>query len=494
MSVTQADLSESRPPPKPQQRIVLTTPGIPWYRDLRILRIIAQVVFVIGFVGGLYILFSNLVRNLDESSLTLNFNVFTRPFTVAVSEGISITEEWSWINNVDTLQVIVGLIWVIALAFVVRRAFLLYRRTGEIRPWPVTLAIGLVLLAIFYPFPAMAEDLANTLADYFKGSSITRAFITGILNTLRVVVLSLIACTLLGIFVGIGLLSRNFLVRTVAQVYVEIFRNTPLLVQLFFIDRTLTLLMPRPRQSIMSPSNIFGFELDNSFYILNTRGIFIAEPVPQDGANLFYLAAIIALAVGWFIRRRRLALQEETGEPANTWRIALPVMLVIIVVGWIAAGSPFTIEYPSLEGIRVLGGSSISLGFVSLFLGLTLYTAAFIADIVRAGIQSVPHGQLEAARSQGLRGSQVLNLVVLPQALRLIIPPLGNQYVNLGKNSSLGLVVGYFDTYQIALLANNETGQAVPFFVGLMVIYLSLSLTLSVMTNFINRVTELRSR
>jgi general L-amino acid transport system permease protein len=127
-------------------------------------------------------------------------------------------------------------------------------------------------------------------------------------------------------------------------------------------------------------------------------------------------------------------------------------------------------------------------------LGLTLYTAAFVADIVRAGIQAVPYGQIEAARSQGLNRAQVLNLVILPQALRLIVPPMGNQYVNLGKNSSLALVVGYFDTYQVALLANNESGQAVPIFVGLMVIYLGLSLTLSTLTNLVNRTTQVRTR
>jgi general L-amino acid transport system permease protein len=151
-------------------------------------------------------------------------------------------------------------------------------------------------------------------------------------------------------------------------------------------------------------------------------------------------------------------------------------------------------EYPALRGPNVQGGFQLTIGFISLFLGLTLYTAAFIAEIVRAGIQAVPYGQIEAARSQGLSGAQVLNLVVLPQALRLIIPPLGNQYVNLGKNSSLGLIVNYVDTYRIAQIANNESGQAVPFFVGLMVIYLSLSLTLSLLTNLVNRTTQIRVR
>jgi general L-amino acid transport system permease protein len=165
------------------------------------------------------------------------------------------------------------------------------------------------------------------------------------------------------------------------------------------------------------------------------------------------------------------------------------------VVGWLfSGGAPFALDYPILRGPNVREGTQLSAGFVSVFLGLTLYTSAFVADIVRAGIQAVPYGQIEAARSQGLTSGQVLNLVVLPQALRLIIPPLGNQYVNTGKNSTLALVVGYFDTYQIALLANNESGQAVPVFAGLMVIYLTQSLVLSVMTNLVNQTTRMRSR
>lgn len=493
MTVTQQDLGISRPPPNPRQTIRFYTPGIPWYRDLRVLRILAQIVFLILFLGGLYILVDNLLRNLEASNLTLNFGVYRRPFNVAVSEGISITQEWTWINNLDVLTGVVVIVWGLLLVGMGYIAFRQYRG-GGVPVWTIGLCAALMVGIVLYTPDQAAEDLSVTLNAYFFPSSMARAFVTGIYNTLRVVALTLIASTLLGVLAGVGLLSKNVLVRGVAKVYVEVFRNTPLVVQLFFIYRTFTLVLPAPRQSIYSPNQIGPIKLENSLYIFNARGFYFAEPIPKDSAAIFYIAVVLALALGWFIRRRRIALQERTGRPANTWRIILPIMFVVSAIGWMLAGGPFTIEYPALQGLNVQGGTQLTIGFVSLFAGLTLYTSAFIAEIVRAGIQAVPYGQIEAARSQGLSNSQVLNLVVLPQALRLIIPPLGNQYVNMGKNSSLGLIVNYVDTYRIAQLANNESGQAVPFFVGLMVIYLTLSLTLSVMTNFINRSTQIKAR
>lgn len=312
------------------------------------------------------------------------------------------------------------------------------------------------------------------------------------------VFVSLIACTLLGIFAGIGLLSSNILVRGVAQVYVEIFRNTPMVVQLIFIYRSLTLLLPAPRQSICA---LGSYTLDpnpctlpGNLFILNARGFYVVQPNPTDQASILFISVIIGIIIAVILRTWRLRRQEQTGQPAYVWRFITPVLLITIVGGWLLAGTPYSFNYPFLRGPNVQEGLQLSISFMALTLGLTLYTGAFIADIVRAGIQSVPFGQIEAARSQGFNSSQVLSLIVLPQALRLIIPPLGNQYVNLGKNSSLGIVVAYADTYRIAQLANNESGQAVPFFLGLMLIYLSISVSLSVMTNLINRFSRIKTR
>jgi general L-amino acid transport system permease protein len=483
------NVSDNRPPPDRRQSISLFTPGVPWYRDVKVLRILAQLVFVVLFIGAGYVLFSNLVSNLTASNLSLDFAVYRRPFNVAVNEGLSMTEAWTWAENTDLLG---WLVWLALLAVAVFSAFTAvhqFRRRHLTFP-PVIMTLILAFVVVTSPPAAISTWLSTILKDYFYPSSMSRAFVTGIYNTLQVVLFSLIGCTLLGIFVGIGLLSKNFLVRNVARIYVEIFRNTPLVVQLIFLYRTLTLILPAPRQSVFGPS--IGENMN--LWIFNARGMYFPRFVITETTHIFYAALLVGLLITWIVRRWRTAYRDQTGKPAYLFRYTAGIMLSALALGILFSGTPYTISYPFLKGPNVQEGLQLSLSFVALFLGLTLYTAAFVAEIVRAGIQSVPYGQIEAARSQGFTGSQVLSMIVLPQALRLIIPPLGNQYVNLGKNSSLALVVGYVDTYRIAQIANNESGQAVPFFALLMLIYLTISLTLSFLTNLFNRSTRLKTR
>lgn len=480
--------NENRPPPRRRQVWSLFTPGIPWYRDLRIIRIIAQLVFVVLFFGAIYFLISNLVNNLNASNLSLNFDVYKRPFNVAIAEGLSITETWTWAQNTPLMGQVIWVGLILLLLYFGYEAFQQYRR-HDLKFSTVIIALVLAFIIITSPPASIAAGLETMFKEYFYPSSMARAFVTGAYNTLQVVFFSLIACTLVGIFVGIGLLSKNILVRTVAQVYVEVFRNTPLIVQLIFVYRAMTLLLPPPRQSIFGPA--LG---ENNLWILNARGFYFPRPLITETTATLYLVLLVGAVIAWAVRRWRLKVAEDTGQPANALRYVAGIMVAALVIGWLAAGTPYTVNYPVLRGPNVQEGMQLSLSFVALFLGLTFYTSAFIADIVRAGIQSVPYGQIEAARSQGFQSGQVLSLVVLPQALRLIIPPLGNQYVNLGKNSSLALAVGYVDTYRIAQIANNESGQAVPFFIALMLIYLALSLTLSFLTNLLNRTTKLKTR
>ncbi len=633
------DLGDSRPPPSRQNNLTIFTPGIPWYRDIKILRLIAQAVFAIFVIGAVILLRNNLTSNLQESNISFDLEIYGAPFTVAIAEGISLTSRWDWTENLwfswRSVRVLLGLsiagivfvvlsdhqrerkpllaaataalfglcaaytpydivwtltifnqdvtdlpsqlpFWVPWLAVLAGAGYLAYLQLGtgerlqkvialagaavpymiavEFRPgriedwldttglvsflidspilpdviipilaiaiWLIPLLTAAALAFYIYVHEMASNSTILSLAallflvvtlvptgeaatefwiftqTYLAPSTTARAFITGLYNTLRVVAAALVACTILGILVGIGLLSNNFLVRNISKVYVEIFRNTPLLIQLLFVYRTLTLLLPSPRESLRSPGSVGPVEFENTFYFLNARGLWYPAVSGTGDFPIFAVTLILGFVAFYFVRRWRLSIQDRTGKPAYALRYSFSVLLLFTVVGWLLAGGPFSVDYPVLEeGARnVEEGARLSMGFVALFLGLTLYTAAFIADIVRAGIQSVPFGQIEAARSQGLTGSQVLSLVVLPQALRLIIPPLGNQYVNLGKNSSLGIVVTYFDTYRIAQLANNETGQAVAFFVGLMVIYLSVSLLLSLLTNLLNRTTQVKTR
>ncbi len=496
MTVT-SNVGDNRPPPKAKQGFNLLTPGTPWYRDIKILRVLAQIVFVVFAIGFGYILIANLITNLNASNLSLDFNVFTRPFNVAISEGIPLNDQWTWLENNATIGWVVWLFLIAAFAYTARSTLRQFRQEHlRMSRW-ILLVIAIVLAAamIIYPPDRITYSATQLSQTVFAPSTMARAFATGIYNTLSVVLLSLVACTVLGIIAGIGLLSRNFLLRTVSVVYVEIFRNTPLVVQLIFIYRTLTLLLPAPRQSICSLQGVENpCTAEGNLYILNARGFYFPRLVPTETTHLLWITVFIGVIVAWGVRRWRIHYEEETGRPAYAWRFVSAIMIFAVLAGYLLAGTPYTVNYPFLKGPNVQEGMQLSLGFVSLFIGLTLYTAAFIADIVRAGIQSVPYGQLEAARSLGLRGGQVLSMVVLPQALRLIIPPLGNQYVNLGKNSSLGLVVTFADTYRIAQIANNESGQAVPFFLALMLIYLALSLAFSGFTNLLNQTTKLKTR
>jgi len=492
-----SNVGDNRPPPKAKQGFNLLTPGTPWYRDIKVLRVLAQILFVVFAIGFGYILTTNLIINLNASNLSLDFNVFTRPFNVAISEGIPLNDQWTWLENNATIGWVVWLFLIAAFAYSARSALRQFRQEHlRISRWILlATAIILAIATIAYP-PNRITDSATQLGQtVFAPSTMARAFATGIYNTLSVVLLSLVACTLLGIIAGIGLLSRNFLLRTVSVIYVEIFRNTPLVVQLIFIYRTLTLLLPAPRQSICSLQGVENpCTVEGNLYILNARGFYFPRLVPTETTTLLWIAILVGLIVAWVVRRWRIRYEEETGKPAYTWRFVSGIVIFAAAAGFLLAGTPYTVNYPLLKGPNIQEGMQLSIGFVALFVGLTLYTAAFIADIVRAGIQSVSYGQIEAARSLGLRGGQVLSMVVLPQALRLIIPPLGNQYVNLGKNSSLGLVVTFADTYRVAQIANNESGQAVPFFLALMVIYLTLSLTFSAFTNLLNQTTKLKTR
>lgn len=480
---------------------------IPFYYDLEVLKVFIQVWFAVLFIGSIALLWVSLTTNLRESNVALDFNVYERRFGAAISEGIEFNTEWDWVGDFnvgDNLPFFIA--WVAIWLGLSYFAFDYLKKYDRQWAWG---ALAILILSI--PLhPMIIGEINTALAPYLAPSTMTRALITGFSNTLRVSLTGAIAATVLGILLGIGMLSNNYLVRNVANVYVEIFRNTPLLVQLIFVYQAMLIILPAESEagqsiSLTSPASILGiFKLNEELWVLNTKGSRFVNLIPTDTFAYFAVGVIAGLIAAFFVRRWRVRLQDRTGTPAHLLRYMLPTLLTFSAIGWIAAGGypfdggPFSVDYPRFVQVGVRsqyqGGYQLSLAFVALFLALTLYTAAFIADIVRAGIQSVQKGQIEAARSLGLNGSQVLSLVIMPQALRLIIPPLGNQYVNLGKNSSLGFAVGFGDTFTAVQLANNESGQSVPFFIGMMVIYLSLSLFFSAITNIVNATTKLRTR
>ena len=404
---------------------------IPFFRNIDFLRDIAQVIFLFAVVAGLYTLVLNVM---DNTQIPINWNVVSRRFSVEISEGPDFNKEITWLKDV----------------------------------------------------PLVGDRLAKV--DVLQPGTVTRALITGLINTLRAVILALVFSTVLGVFVGIGLLSNNWLVRNVSTVYVEIFRNTPLLVQLFFIFRGLLGVLPT------SPRD--AYQVGN-FY-LSGRGLNFPKVLTTDTYPYFLVSLLVGLVIGIYLWRWRLKLQDETGVPANTLGWFSLAFFGFGAVGlglaFALGGSPFQLENPVLDRFNFAGGSRWSSGYLTLVVGLSLYTGAFIADIVRAGIQSVSFGQIEAARAHGLTSNQTLRLVVLPQAMRLIVPPLTNQYLNLSKNSSLAIAIAFSDLYGIATVVQNQTGQAVALFAILMGAYLVLSLIISFLMNIVNRSMRIKTR
>ncbi|HET7090734.1 MAG TPA: ABC transporter permease subunit [Anaerolineae bacterium] len=303
------------------------------------------------------------------------------------------------------------------------------------------------------------------------------AFWVGIVNTLRVIVVAIPLATVLGVLAGIARLSSNWLVSRIAGVYVETIRNVPLLLQLFSWSAVIASL-PRVREAT---------ELPGPTYLTN-RGIYFPGSTPSPAFN-FWLLAIglgLILAVAVFLVRSRY--QERTGRPAYPVWLASGVFGLFMLGGWfLAPERPLIPDMPSLQGLNFKGGFSVTAQFATIVIGLVVYTGAFIAEVVRAGILAVPKGQAEAALAVGLRRSMVLRLVVLPQALRVIIPPLTNQYLNLAKNSSLGVAIGYPELFSIGGTILNQSGQAVEMLSLIMITYLAMSLITSLITNTYNR-------
>ncbi len=321
-------------------------------------------------------------------------------------------------------------------------------------------------------------DIAQSLIEYSNTSTYGRAFWVGLLNTLLVAALGIVGATVIGFVVGIARLSSNWLIARLAGAYVEVLRNLPLLLQLFFWYFAVLKSLPSPRQSYALPGGAF----------LSVRGLNLPALVLQPGfgvvAGAFAAGLVIAVAIWWWAKRR----QALTGKRFPVLRSALLAVVGLPLVAFLVAGAPLDVEYPVLRGFNFQGGIAVQPELMALWLGLATYTASFIAEIVRAGILGVPKGQTEAAQALGLSRGQVLRLVVVPQATRIIIPPLTNQYLNLTKNSSLAVAIGYPDFVSVfAGTVLNQTGQAIEVILMTMGVYLALSLLTSLFMNWFNR-------
>jgi general L-amino acid transport system permease protein len=328
-------------------------------------------------------------------------------------------------------------------------------------------------------------DISQHLIDYSATSTYGRAFWVGLLNTLLVAVLGIVFATILGFIIGIARLSTNWLVARLAAIYVELIRNLPLLLQLLFWYNAVLKLLPEVRDSSVTPGG----------FIFTNRGLFLPQPVFKEGFGLVLVALAVAIAASIAFRvwaRRRQLL---TGQQAPVLRTTIALLIGLPLVALILTGFPVDFLYPEKGRFNIRGGVEILPEFMALLFGLVIYTAAFIAEVVRAGILAVSKGQSEAAYSLGLRPGPTLRLVVIPQAMRVIVPPLTSQYLNLTKNSSLAVAIGYPDLVQIfAGTVLNQTGQAVEVVIITMGVYLTISLATSFLMNLYNRRVALTER
>jgi len=321
-------------------------------------------------------------------------------------------------------------------------------------------------------------DIGMTLIEYSPTSTYFDSFIVGLLNTLLVAGIGILFATIIGFTVGIMRLSSNWLIAKIAEAYVEILRNIPLLLQIFFWYFAVLRALPKPKQSL---------ELYDSFF-LNNRGLFIPDTVFGEGSSMiFYLLWLtIIISIGIFIWAKRR--QNRTGERFPAFYVSTALILGTFFISLAATGFPVSFEYPELKGFNFKGGVKLIPELVALTFALAMYTASFIAEVVRGGIMAVSKGQTEAAKSVGLKQNLILRLIIIPQALRVIVPPLTNQYLNLTKNSSLAAAIAYPDLVLVfAGTALMQTGQAIEIIGMVMGVYLFLSLFTSLIMNLFNR-------
>ena len=331
-------------------------------------------------------------------------------------------------------------------------------------------------------------DIGETLIDYSRTSTYARALLVGILNTIKVSFLGIIFATIFGVIVGIARLSKNWLVSTIAAIYVEALRNIPLLVLLVFLSITVFQKLPLVKNAL----TLWGWAF------LTNRGIYIVWPQPAGGWDVYKWFLLGSFIIGLIVAIVKYREGQRTGRMPLYWLWGFVVFTGLAAVAWLilqlVAEPPLYLDFPSLQGRNFKGGKSLTPEFMALFTGLVIYTSAFIAEVVRAGIQAVSKGQREAATALGLTGFQTMRLVIFPQAMRVIIPPLTSQYLNLTKNSSLAIAVGYPDLFAVGSTIINQAGRSVEIILIMMGVYLTFSLLTSLFMNWYNKHTRLVER
>jgi general L-amino acid transport system permease protein len=327
-------------------------------------------------------------------------------------------------------------------------------------------------------------EIGESLIRYSAADSYGKALLVGVLNTLKVSFIGIVLCLIIGLFVGVARLSTNWLVKKLAMAYIEVMQNIPVLLQLFFWYALFYETFPGPRQALNPMAGLF----------ICNRGVALAVPAAHPAHFYMFVALVLGIGLGFCLKHWAKKRKFATGKDFPVLWPFLGLSLGLPFLVWALSGAPTQMDVPELKGFNFQGGLMLSPEFIALLLGLVIYTSAFVAEAVRAGIQAVSRGQTEAALSIGLKKKHVLNLVILPQALRIIIPPLTSQMLNLTKNSSLAIAIGYPDFVSVANTTINQTGQSIEGVAMIMACYLTFSISTSLFMNWYNKKSKLVER
>ena len=453
-----------------------TARNLSW-RNPDVRSVVYQILVVVGVVAVAAFLMQNYFINRETSGISAGFGFLKSLAGFGIGEVIPIPQlEPGFITFFGSIFVGLGAVWILN-KWVARKGKSI---GGDYR---------LILLTIFLMFGVPTITYYATRQSYItetyqETSSFAIALWTGIFNTFKISIVGCLLATIIGFVVGIARLSSNWLVRMLATTYVEVIRNVPVLLQIFFWYFAVLQTLPSVRESI----NLFNV------LIINNRGAYLPSPIPQSGLHPFVFAVFTAFVLIYFWARHVRLAQEKTGQLLPLFMPAMGVLAVVPGISWLIFGTPAEWTLPVLKGFNFTGAINLSPEYAALLMALSAYHGSQIAEVVRSGIQSVSKGQKEAASALGLRGGFVMRLVVIPQALRLIIPPLTSQYLGVTKNSSLGVAMGYPDLVNIGNTILNQSGQSVEVIVIVMAVYLTFSLLISLFMNWYNAQVSLVER
>ena len=393
------------------------------------------------------------------------FNLFYNTFMASVNNNSAKTYFW---NDQKTRAILYQIVTAAVVAFL--GYYLISNVQNNMAKQSIASGFGFIE-------KEAAFEIGESLIEYSAADSYGRALVVGVLNTLKISIVGMLLTTILGTIVGVATLSSNWLISRLGNIYVEIFQNIPVLLQLFFFYALFYETFPSPRQALNPFTGVF----------ITNRGLDFAVPAAHPAWGYMGVVFLAACVITFVVKRWSVKRQETTGQQFPMFWAGLGILVGLPLLTWFVNGAPTQMDIPELKGFNFTGGRNISPEFSALLIGLVLYTASFIAQIVRAGIQSISHGQTEAAMSIGLKPAHVLKLVIFPQALRVIVPPLTSQLLNLTKNSSLAVAIGYPDFVQVAGTTINQTGQAVEGVALMMMVYLTFSLLTSAYMNWYNK-------